>query len=207
MNSKEQFIELLKTTNCDNIPFFSLDGYCTWGKVVKCYDGDTIWAIFILNNCLTKFKCRLYGIDCAEIKSKDNTEINYAQKAIRRVNELTFEKLVYIKCYKFEKWGRLLIDIYNEDDLSVSINDKLINEGLAYPYFGGTKKEFKEWGPCNSMIETRELNDEWLSIPDDLEIFDGKKHSDSELTICAYGYKSDPVYMRCGPKKYILDGC
>jgi len=68
------------------------------------------------------------------------------------------KKIIKIKCEEFDKYGRLLaslytdIDRYSVDEESVNkekvlnklfnINHKLIDEGFAYEYDGGTKKKF-----------------------------------------------------------------
>ena len=52
-------------------------------------------------------------------------------------------KIVYLKCGKFGKFGRCLVKVFiNKDDLedkTKSVNKTLLNENLAYKYYGGTK--------------------------------------------------------------------
>lgn len=48
-----------------------------------------------------------------------------------------------ISLLEFDKYGRVLIKIYDDD--YNCINDLLVREGLAYKYDGGTKKKFEEW--------------------------------------------------------------
>lgn len=51
--------------------------------------------------------------------------------------------LVYVKCYDFDKYGRLLIDLYlNKDEKSLS--DILLEEKLAYVYNGRQTKLTEE---------------------------------------------------------------
>ena len=50
------------------------------------------------------------------------------------------DKIVTIKCGKFDKYGRLLIDIYYKKQ---HINQWLIDEKYAFAYDGKTKKD---WG-------------------------------------------------------------
>ena len=61
----------LKEIEYKDVPFFSLNGYKTWAKCVKIYDGDTATFAFYYNKTYYKFRVRLAGIDTAEIKSKD----------------------------------------------------------------------------------------------------------------------------------------
>ena len=48
-------------------------------------------------------------------------------------------QLVYLKCGKFDKYGRLLGYVYIEDDTE-SVNEMMIKNNHAYEYHGGTKK-------------------------------------------------------------------
>lgn len=135
----------LKALN-DEVPLFSLEGYQTWAKVVSVYDVDTVTLIIPLFEKFFKFRCRLSEIDGAERRSDDPLEREYALKSRERLIELIGEEsLVFIKCNKFDKYGRLLAEIFQSNLDSKSINQILLDEHLAYQYKGGTKKPFKEW--------------------------------------------------------------
>ncbi len=54
-------------------------------------------------------------------------------------------RLVYIKCGKWDKYGRLLIEIYSDQEKTRCLNKELVEQGLAYEYSGGKKKKFEEW--------------------------------------------------------------
>lgn len=150
-----------------NIPEFSLCGQSLKGKVVEMYDADTCKIVLPLNNTLYKFTCRLNGIDSPEMKpnkEKPNREIEilWAKKARKELlnyvcsNNLIFDNLdikkeeiarelennrnlVLVKCLEFDKYGRLLVELYNERDQD-SANKMLVNKGMAVGYNGGTKK-------------------------------------------------------------------
>jgi endonuclease YncB( thermonuclease family) len=80
-------------------------------------------------------------------KSKPNRdkEIEAAKEAkkflISKVMS-TPEQLIFIKCKKFDKYGRLLADIYLNMNDTISVNDLMVQNGHGYLYNGGTKKEF-----------------------------------------------------------------
>jgi len=57
-------------------------------------------------------------------------------KAKARVIELILNKDVTLQSFKTDKYGRYLANIYLGD---INVNQLLITEGLAVPYFGGTK--------------------------------------------------------------------
>ena len=44
------------------------------GKIVKCYDGDTVTIATIMDGKRVRFNIRMLGYDCAEIRSKDPQE-------------------------------------------------------------------------------------------------------------------------------------
>ena len=136
-------MNLEELKNCtDSVKPFSLEGHEKIAKCTKCYDADTVHMVFDFDNRLTRWNCRLSGIDSAEIKSKDEEEKEFAIKSRDFLKEKILEKIVKIKCDKFDKYGRLLITIFCED---VNINELLLKEGYAYKYDGGKKINFNKW--------------------------------------------------------------
>lgn len=138
--------------NADNsISEFSLEGRFILCKVVNVYDGDTCKIVIEMNGELVKFTCRMNGYDSPEmrpLKSKENREEEKALAKIAktRLIELVMsdKQLVFAKCGKFDKYGRLLVDLYlnmnsvtNGDD---SVNEIMVKEGHGYEYHGGTKR-------------------------------------------------------------------
>lgn len=157
----------LQTIKNLEVDEFSLNGKKVVAKVVDIYDADTCKIVFELDNKLVKFNCRLVGIDTPEMKppksdpnrdaekkkakqarnrmvqlcSNVECEINimYKKKQIKALLD-QHTKLVEVRCYDFDKYGRLLIDITDLED-SKTFNQVLIDEGFAYSYDGGTKKK------------------------------------------------------------------
>lgn len=150
--SDEQ-LESLKNSTYKSTELFTLDGYETVCNVVKAYDGDSCHCVFFYNNKLCRFRVRLNGIDTAEKRSDDPLEVEHALKALNRFDELagvdsSNNKLVYIKCYGMDMYGRLLADLYPnsvKEENDTTINQILLDENLAYPYDGKKKKKFREW--------------------------------------------------------------
>jgi endonuclease YncB( thermonuclease family) len=106
----------------------------------------------------------LIGIDTPEIKplkTKENreSEITKAKQCRNKlislcckhenVNEENYKdvlsnhgNLVKIICHDFDKYGRLLVEIFSMDknnEEHISFNNILINDGLAKAYDGGKK--------------------------------------------------------------------
>lgn len=138
----------LSKINCSNTPWLSLDGDIILARVSDVYDGDTITIIFNFSGSFFKEKCRLENIDTAEIRTKNLDEKKFALETKTFLSNLILDKIIYIKCGKWDKYGRLLGTLYiNENDINNnhSINNMLLNNGMAYEYNGKTKNEFINW--------------------------------------------------------------
>lgn len=148
---------LQKIDDCNDVPFFSFDGHKDVCIVSKCYDGDTIHLVRIINKTPFRFNCRLLGIDTAEMKSHDVNEKIFAKQTRDYLADLVLNKMIWVEFKDFDKYGRLLCNIYlTQDDMNdqYSVNQLLIDEGFAQPYDGGTKLEYKDW-PKRSEITKR----------------------------------------------------
>jgi len=159
-------MEELRNTELNTYPLFSLNGYTTYAKILRNYDGDTVNIIFMYKEIPMHIKARLYGYDTSEMKpllDDPNREEkkNKALEAKKRLwylctkqeEEKSHKTLIKIKCGNYDKYGRLLITVFNEDYeidplktnnelFKDSINNQMITEGHGYPYYGGTKQDF-----------------------------------------------------------------
>ena len=148
-------VKLEKLGDLEKVPLFSLKGKRFVAKPSNIYDGDTLSMLFELNGEIVKYRCRCMGYDSPEmkpLKSKPNRdlEMELAKKARERFIELLGKdqsKYVIIECFDFDKYGRLLINIYNQVDLK-SVNQIMIDEGHGKQYDGGTKDS--NWSNDNS---------------------------------------------------------
>ena len=168
-NILSEDIEKIKNINNGDIDIFSLEGEEKIGKVVDIYDADTCKIVFILDNKYVKFNCRLNGIDAPELRqSKKNPnriaekkaaqiarnrliqlctdiDLNIEDKLNRKKKKKLMEenkKIIKIKCKEFDKYGRLLVDLYSLEN-NEYINHKLIDEVYVNQYSGGKKQIFK----------------------------------------------------------------
>jgi micrococcal nuclease len=124
---------------------FSLNGYKTFAKCVHAYDGDTIHVVFKMphsNDCY-KWVIRMMGIDTPEIKSKNTYEKQLAVKARDFLRNLILDKIIIIECLDFDKYGRLLGNLFIEGN-EKSISNMMIEKGFAKAYDGGTKIKWEE---------------------------------------------------------------
>jgi micrococcal nuclease len=117
-------------------------------KVENVVDGDTIDVLIDLGfDILFQSRVRLAGIDTPESRTKDLKEKALGLESKEYLKkQLKDAKSVIIKTEKMnstEKFGRILGWIYVNGD-TVSLNDKMINDGYAWGYLGDTKvKDFE----------------------------------------------------------------
>jgi micrococcal nuclease len=112
-------------------------------QVLRVVDGDTIDADIDLgfDISLTK-RVRLSGVDTPESRTTDLKEkaLGLEVKEWLKKN-LDGKKNILIKTElpdSTEKYGRILGRLYVDD---VCLNDRMISEGYAWEYSGGTKKK------------------------------------------------------------------
>ena len=109
-------------------------------------DGDTVDVDIKLgfDVVLAKQRVRLYGIDTPESRTRNLEE---------KVRGLLSKGYLKNKCPKGSivtlvskergKFGRILGILYNEENKELSVNDRMIEDGYAVPYTGGSKDELE----------------------------------------------------------------
>jgi len=126
----------------NKIELFSLEGLEIQTKVVDVYDGDTVKCVFPICGKLYRWNCRLTGVDTPEIRTRCKIEKEYGYKVRDYLREKILNKMVYLRCGEFDKYGRLLVEILCDDCL---INDWLIQNKYAFAYDGGTKQIWSDY--------------------------------------------------------------
>jgi len=133
----------------ENMECFSFIGKSFIGVPTNIYDGDTLSIIFVYNGIPVKYRCRALGYDSPEMKPLLSNPNRLMEKVLAKAAKDRFielltkhtEKNIFIKCHEFDKYGRLLVEIWNNIDKD-SINNIMINEGYGKPYTGGTKDKW-----------------------------------------------------------------
>ena len=128
----------------DKTPLFSLKEETKKAKVVSVYDGDTVKIVFPLLDTVYKWNCRISGVDTPELRTKDKAEKKYGYEVRDKLREKILDKVVTVKCGEFDKYGRLLVDIYCEGE-DCSISEWLIENKYAFAYDGGKKQSWSEY--------------------------------------------------------------
>lgn len=130
----------------NTFPDFTFLGKKCSAKVVDIYDGDTGRIVFRDNGIMKQYKFRLYGVDTPEIKvSLNDTNRNIKKKKAIEAKTFVANKLlgkvIWVEMLDFDKYGRILVKIYQYSWSKITINDEIINNKLGTPYYGKTKTD------------------------------------------------------------------
>ena len=119
-------------------------------QIDRIVDGDTVDATIDLGfDVLYKTRVRLYGINTPETRTKDLEEKERGLAAKARLNEI-INKAVHmghhliLQTKEKGKFGRYLGILIIEDcrpdhDTRTDVNQMLVEEGHAEPYYGGKR--------------------------------------------------------------------
>lgn len=136
--------------------------YFRKAKVVRVVDGDTLALDIDMGDHLhvtgDRATLRMYGINAPESRQRTpgTTDEQWAlekvagEKSKARLKQLVEGKEILIRTRRdsADKYGRLLAEVWNivkeESDGTLEIQDKsvnqvLVDEGLAKPYYGGKR--------------------------------------------------------------------
>jgi len=114
-------------------------------KVLKVVDGDTIDVDIDLGfNVSYTQRVRLAGIDTPESRTTDLREKalglevkEYLKSLLDSTDDIVIQTE---KPDSSEKYGRILGWLFIDDE-EISVNEKMINDGYAWEYDGGTKQK------------------------------------------------------------------
>ena len=116
-------------------------------KLVRVVDGDTADAMIDLGfNVWVKRRIRFYGVDTWESRTRDLEEkkLGLAAKAyVKDLLENSDDGKFSIISHGTGKYGRVLGELFIKGH-EQSVNELLKEEGHAYEYTGGKKKDFKD---------------------------------------------------------------
>lgn len=130
-------INELNSLDIKKVKKFTFNNYNTFIKIIKVIDGDTVKGIFKFNNSFYKYNFRINGIDTPETRSKNDNIKKKGLIAKDYLYNLIINKTLFANFLNFDKYGRILVNLYLNDKESIS--DHLIKGGYAYKYNGKTK--------------------------------------------------------------------
>jgi endonuclease YncB( thermonuclease family) len=147
VSKPDSIVETSHTQLCDVTLENTIEYYppITGGKVVRVYDGDTIYIASDEIKCPVPnktfiFTIRIKHIDTPEIRTKNLEEKELGKKAKQKMEELVLNKFVVLEEIQHEKkWGRILAVVKVN---GVSVSDVMLETGHAKPYEGGHKESW-----------------------------------------------------------------
>jgi len=147
--TKEDVEKLTADATKDNTDIFVPT--LRFAKVVKVHDGDSIHVVGPILNALNVddprkfqialFKVRLNNLDTPEIRSSCEVEKKYAMEVKDLLAERILDRVVELKVVGYDKYGRLLADILDEE---TNMADWIVGQGLGVHYDGGSKQDI-DW--------------------------------------------------------------
>lgn len=77
----------------------SFNGLVVRAKVLEVYDGDTITLLFRFRSQFNRFKIRLSGVNCPELRKCTEEEKQRGLEARDKLRALIMEKHVHLTCH------------------------------------------------------------------------------------------------------------
>ena len=109
---------------------------------ITVYDGDTIKCDIDLgfSIILKKQSVRSLGINCPEIRTKDEREKALAYEARDQLRHILEDaEVIALQSHGKGKFGRILGTLFADGK---NVNDMMIDLGLARPYDGGKRSSW-----------------------------------------------------------------
>ena len=109
---------------------------------ITVYDGDTIKCDIDLgfSIILRKQSVRSLGINCPEIRTKDEREKALAYEARDQLRHILEDaEVIALQSHGKGKFGRILGTLFADGK---NVNDMMIDLGLARPYDGGKRSSW-----------------------------------------------------------------
>ena len=112
--------------------------------VDRVIDGDTVDVDVHLgfNVVLSKQRVRLHGIDTPESRTRNKEEKVRGLISKEYLKNICESSSIRLQSKDRGKFGRILGVLYKDNE-TISINQKMCEEGYAVPYFGGNKDELE----------------------------------------------------------------
>ena len=109
--------------------------------VTRVVDGDTVDVDIDLGFGMTykKQRVRLMGMDTPESRTRDLEEKFYGKESKKFLETLLMNSDVTLVSHEKGKFGRILGELFIYGNMDRSVNQMMIDNYHAVPYFGGNK--------------------------------------------------------------------
>ena len=111
------------------------------------------------NPDLFRFSVRLNGIDCPEMKGKNENEKIVAKFAKQYVHDIVYDNIITLEDVSLDKYGRVLSKVmFGSRDIA----QELLDKNMAVSYDGGTNIFPDDW--LSYYLEKNQLTNEQKSM-------------------------------------------
>ena len=129
-------------------------------SVERVVDGDTVDVILDLGfGLFKKERVRIAGIDTPEKRTRNAEEKRLGYDATEYAEKWFAEGDIVIRTEKDGKYGRMLGWCYKGEEC---FNHKIVEDGYAFEYYGGTKYNMSERSTLMQLLNKRGY-DTWES--------------------------------------------
>ena len=114
-------------------------------EVTRVVDGDTVDVDIDLGFGMIykKQRVRMMGIDTPESRTRNLEEKYYGKLSKAHLQKILSEGNIQLKSHDKGKFGRILGELFIGDSV-YSINQQMIDEHHAVPYFGQSKEDTEQ---------------------------------------------------------------
>jgi micrococcal nuclease len=114
-------------------------------KVTRIVDGDTVDVDIDLGFGMVykKQRVRMMGIDTPESRTRDLEEKFYGKQSKYHLEDLLKDQKVQLQSHDKGKFGRILGELFIGES-AFSVNQQMIKDYHAVPYFGQSKDETEQ---------------------------------------------------------------
>jgi len=129
-------------------------------EVTRVVDGDTIDVNVDLGFGMVykKQRVRMMGIDTPESRTRDLEEKFYGKQSKYYLEDLLDGQNVSLISHDKGKFGRILGELFIDGDFNTSVNQIMINNFHAVPYYGDSKELTEE----HHMANRKALNEQGI---------------------------------------------
>ena len=124
----KNILDRMSSIEIEEKKHFSFKDNTFYGYPTNIYDGNTFSFVFTYKNEIIKYRCKCKGYSVL-FENKENNKVlmNNSKERFRELLEKHETKMIKVKCYKFDDFGQILVDVWNMVDI-MSINDIMIKE-------------------------------------------------------------------------------
>ena len=122
-------------------------------EVTRIVDGDTVDVDIDLGFGMVykKQRVRMMGIDTPESRTRDLEEKFYGKASKAHLTKILENQKVQLQSHDKGKFGRILGELFVGDS-AFSVNQQMIDEYHAVPYFGQSKEDTEKGHMWNREV-------------------------------------------------------